>query len=961
MGKHPATIPRISSTSVTDQVTSSRAAIGGSDLLERSRELDALRDLAASAREGQGAVVLIEGPAGIGKSRLVAAALADAGVRGMQQATARGSQLEQEFGFGVVRQLFEQLLVGLPESQRAELLTGAAALAEPVFASHPTAGAPALADTHTALHGLYWLVANLTTSGPLAICVDDTHWGDAPSLRFLAYLVNRVEELPVLLVVAIRPFESASTSDAIEEIASAPATTVLRPAPLSVAGVAEVVRSGLAATPEKQFAEACLDATKGNPFLLRELVQALAAERVEPSASQAGRVLELAPPSVARSVMRRIRQLSPGAVALARAIAVLGEGLDMPIVARVARLDEAEAAVVADALAKAHLLRSDALEFVHPLVRAAIYSDLPPIERARQHLEAARILSDLRADAEQIALQLLATQPSSEDWPVEILRRAAEGAVRRGAPDVACTYLSRALAEPLDDPVRAELFVELGRAELLAGSHAGREYLRKALDFAERPMRRAEIAFELGKSLFAGADFAGAASTFEEGLHALEGADEPIVQALEAHLLSASALDLSVASRSLPRLVKIAEQASTVDDPVLLATVAAFSAAMAPPAATGAEMAERALGIREVSVDEHPFTVAFAASALMSADRLEAAKKLLDEGVAQARRIGSLAALAFVSSMRAQLLMRVGLVSDAEADLDWVLEHLEADVRAPLPLIMALRLDVRAERGEDGEEGQESALRQLLDEHPDSFHTGFLLESLGRFRINQNRHVEAIGPLRQCGERLSSWGIRNPAMLQWRSTLALALGGAGHRDEALAVADEEVELAREFGVPRELGIALRARALVGDKADRVELLRDAVAALAEVYAPLEHARALVDLGAALRRVGRRVDAREPLREGIEIAGRLGAAALAQRAHTELVATGARPRRLALHGVEALTPSERRIGQLAADQLTNREIAQALFVTEKTVEMHLTNVYRKLEISTRTELPEALAR
>jgi len=128
-----------------------------------------------------------------------------------------------------------------------------------------------------------------------------------------------------------------------------------------------------------------------------------------------------------------------------------------------------------------------------------------------------------------------------------------------------------------------------------------------------------------------------------------------------------------------------------------------------------------------------------------------------------------------------------------------------------------------------------------------------------------------------------------------------------------------------------------------------------------VYAPLEHARALVDLGAALRRVGRRVDAREPLREGIEIAGRLGAAALAQRAHTELVATGARPRRLALHGVGALTPSERRIGQLAADQLTNREIAQALFVTEKTVEMHLTNVYRKLEISTRTELPEALAR
>ena len=930
------------------------------DLLERTSELATLRELTDRVRNGAGAVALIEGPAGIGKTRLVTVALAHAREQGMQHARARGSELEEEFGYGVVRQLFEQSLARLPRSKRARVLSGAAALAEPVFASHAASPEPKLGDPHAVLHGLHWLVANVASSEPLVIAVDDAHWADAPSLRFLAYLINRIAELPVLLVVAIRPYEAAATSEPLDEIASAPLATVLRPAPLSAAGVAELLDSFLVGSPDRKFVDVCIDATKGNPFLLRELVDSLATERVDPVAAQAHRVLELAPPSVARSVLRRVRRLAPGALDLARAVAVLGDGAEPHVVAALARLDEAEAVEAADALAKAHLLRSDALEFVHPLVRSAIYSDLRPLDRARQHLEAARILEDLRADDEQIALHLLATEPGSQDWPVQTLRRAAAGALERGAPDVASTYLSRALVEPLQPEHRADLLVELGRSQLAAGSHIGRAYLRDALDLAEQPTRRAQIALELGKSLFRGADFAGAASSFEEGLRAVAGSDDQLVEALEAHLLSASALDLSVASRSLPRLVKLAEHASTVKDPVVLATVAAFTATMVAPASTGADLAERALRMREVSIEEHPFTFAFAVSALMFADRLDAAQQLLDEGVRQSGRIGSLSALAFAASLRAQVLLRAGFVSDAEADLALVLEHMEEDLRAPLPAIMALRLDVRAER--DGEERlDESEVRDLLEEHPDSFHTNFLLESLGRYRLAQRRHTQALAPLRQCGERLSAWGMRNPGVVQWRSTLALALAGAGETDEALSMADEDIGLAREFGVRRELGTALRARALVGAKSERVELLREAVAALEEVSAPLERARALVDLGAALRRAGHRVDARNPLRESVETAGHLGATALAQRAHTELVATGARPRRVALHGLEALTPSERRVGQLAADRLTNREIAQALFVTEKTVEMHLTNIYRKIGISTRSELPESLRR
>ena len=170
--------------------------------------------------------------------------------------------------------------------------------------------------------------------------------------------------------------------------------------------------------------------------------------------------------------------------------------------------------------------------------------------------------------------------------------------------------------------------------------------------------------------------------------------------------------------------------------------------------------------------------------------------------------------------------------------------------------------------------------------------------------------------------------------------------GLGHRGQA-------------FEVPRELGMALRAAGLVERDAHGIELLREAVTVLETSAAKLEHARALTDLGAALRRNGQRAEAREPLRIGLDQSRRCGATALAHRAHTELVATGARPRRLVLRGADALTPSERRVARWQPEGHTNRQIAQGLFITEKTVEGHLGHAYQKLDISSRSQLPDAL--
>jgi DNA-binding CsgD family transcriptional regulator len=168
-------------------------------------------------------------------------------------------------------------------------------------------------------------------------------------------------------------------------------------------------------------------------------------------------------------------------------------------------------------------------------------------------------------------------------------------------------------------------------------------------------------------------------------------------------------------------------------------------------------------------------------------------------------------------------------------------------------------------------------------------------------------------------------------------------------------------MARLFGPARSVGIALRVAGLVNEPHDRLELLAQAVCVLEGSGADLEYGRALVDYGAALRRHGRRARAREPLRTALDLAVRTGATTLADRARAELVAAGAKPRRDRIEGRDALTASERRVADLVAKGLSNREIAQSLFVSLRTVETHLTHAYRKLDVTARAELQVALQR
>jgi DNA-binding CsgD family transcriptional regulator len=446
----------------------------------------------------------------------------------------------------------------------------------------------------------------------------------------------------------------------------------------------------------------------------------------------------------------------------------------------------------------------------------------------------------------------------------------------------------------------------------------------------------------------------------DRALAELPEAETALAEALEAQLISACMVLPSLRQRVLGRVLTLMLDSSRVTDPVLLVSLANATVTTMPPAANGIELVERALAAEPLSIEDNPSVFVGAGVALMAAGRFDRALELAGDVLADARRRGSVPALGVACNVRALLRVRVGALAAAEADARLALETLDPGVPQPLPTVLATLVDALLERGRLDEASR------LLEEHAlggdlsELLPTDLLLHSAGRLRLAQGRVEEGIAHLRECGRRIEEWGVRNPGLLAWRSALAPALAH-DDRDEALALVLEEIELARSFEVPRELGIGLRVAGSIEGGTTGIELLREAVEVLEPSPARLEHARALTDLGSALRRAGQRSAAREPLRAGLDHALRCGATPLARHAHEELVATGARPRRLLVHGVDALTASERRVAEMASEGLTNREVAQALFVTEKTVETHLGSAYRKLDINSRSQLPEALSR
>ncbi len=450
------------------------------ELLERGAETGALDVLLTRARGGAGGTVVIEGEAGVGKTALLEYLCRRACAAGMTVLRARGGELEHEFPWGAVRQLFEPWLVGLDDSRRAELLAGSAALAEPVFGAN--AGPGALDESFPTLHGLYWLAVNVAREAPLVIAVDDLHWSDVPSLRFAAHLAPRLEGLPILLVTTTRPPGSESPADLGVLGHLIAAAEHLAPAPLTAAASHQLVRARLDVLADPEFCRACHEMTGGNPFLLSSLLDAWRGEHERATAQDAERIRQMRPGAVTRHVLVRLATMPDGSRPLAEAIAILGAQAEFRQARRLAALDTDTAVRAAAALARAGVIRGEStLEFVHPLVRAAVLGDLTPAEQARWQARAAEVKSADGAPLTEIAPHLLASLPDHDQRTVAQLREAASLARSQGAPELAVHYLTRALSEPPDPSTRSEVLFELGATEVVRDPEGGIAHLRAAL------------------------------------------------------------------------------------------------------------------------------------------------------------------------------------------------------------------------------------------------------------------------------------------------------------------------------------------------------------------------------------------------------------------------------------------------------------------------------------------------
>jgi DNA-binding CsgD family transcriptional regulator len=369
------------------------------------------------------------------------------------------------------------------------------------------------------------------------------------------------------------------------------------------------------------------------------------------------------------------------------------------------------------------------------------------------------------------------------------------------------------------------------------------------------------------------------------------------------------------------------------------------------------ELARRALAggrlLHEQPPDSPPF---FHAVATLGGG--EEAWALLRQASDDAVRRGSLLGQAIASSVRAALLRSGSEIRELESEATAALEATrKAQWNVGLPLSVSGLLTAFIEQGRFDNADALLAETDMEGDVPNQAYFTFMLYERGRLRAAQRRPAEAYADFKEVGQREERAGYGLHAVL-WRAAAAPELLALGEETAAQALANEALGLSKHRG-RRLAGVALRSLALVDTKA-RVDLLEQAVGVLGRSQSRLELSRVRADYGVALRGAGQRVKARAQLEQALDLAHHCGATAIADLARAELVALGAKPRRDAITGRDALTASELRVARLAAQGMTNREIAQALFITSKTASAHLSHIYRKLEITRRAQLAQALA-
>lgn len=940
-----------------------RGEVPGVQLVGRSPEIAGLEGKLAEAAAGRGATVVLAGPAGIGKTSLAAAATDLARERGMAAHNARGHVGEGELAFGVVRQLFER---SVHAAETGDLLTGSARLALPALQPGAATNGAA-ADPHALQHGLFWLCSNLSERDPLLLVADDVQWADPASVRFLAYLTNRVHDLPILLVLGLRTGEELD-SELFDPLLAA--AEVVDIDPLGQTETATLVRAACGDTAAGAFCDACHAASGGNPFLLRELLRTVTDASIPPTSASVARVEEITPAAVLRAVGARLSRLPPDAAALARGLAVVGPASTLHRVALVAGLDQGAAAEAADALAAAGIITSGStLDFVHPLIRAAVYDQLGPGELVTAHTIAADAYTASDGVGEHAAMHLLHVPPAGDVERVRILLSAAAAAIGRGVPEAAARYLLRALDEPPPNNERGSVLFQLGRAEAMLAARESLDHLSEALELTTELEGKVAVLRETAYVMVA--NFGLVSEAYETMGTALElaGDDAELRMRLYAEQMTWGVMhDAQPIGEHLPGLEEATAglTGESTGERALLAVLAWTRMSCGLPVAAVREPAAAALadGRLAAALGSSSITVSIGAMALaftLSREELDPIQAL---HLHQARVEGSSHGIGVQTYHSGVADLLSGRLLDAEALFR---EGLDATLQVNSSGVMWLLagyIDALRERGEVDAAWRELESLGFAGDLPEMSLVALLRLSRGRLRAVRGDLDGGLDDVMAAGAAYRRWGVTSPAHCPWRSAAAEIHLAKGDEAAAATLLEHDLAVARPAGLDHLIGRALRLQARCEDGPEAIARLREAIDVLEPGDARLEHAHALIDLGAAVRNANgdshARGNAMPLLRQGVDEAQRCGAVPLVRHGLTELRAAGSRQKQPALSGPDSLTAAERRVARLAIEGLRNREIAEALFITLKTVEKHLGNCYAKLEIRSRSELGRALA-
>lgn len=928
-----------------------------SDLIEREEEVLRLRRLLDEACAGRGSLFVVEGPAGIGKTTLIRAAMSEALERGMTVISGRGGVLEQDIEYGVVRQMVERVVIEADRKERELLLAGPAAPAGAALglSELPADPGPGRDTSENIFHGFYWLTVNLAERGPLLAVFDDAHWGDTASLSTAAYLAHRVEGHPIAMLAGVRDDEPLSKSRFLEPVLAEAGATWIRPKPLSVDGVAEVLSRafhGVGIPPE--LAETALRASTGNPFFATELARELAASHDDPAELSPEQILDADPTAVKRTLLMRLGALGEPARLLAQALATLGGEGEFRHVTAIADLDQDEAERAIDILVAAGLVEGvRPVRLAHPLVRAAITDDIPASAQAVSHRRALKILQAEAAPDDALIVHALNGEPNGEAETVNLLRRTAERARLSGSPEAAASHLKRALAEPPAPGIRSEVIAELGRAEVRAGQFGpGLQHLDESLKGLGGFDQRIAVHRDRAFAAFASGGMDGARKLVADALAELDGSDPDDALQLEADLATLAWLTGSDSGVDLKRHLGV--EGRTRAERTILGVLAQEEHATGAHPDQVIDLATRALGNGRMIAEDTSESLAWymATYSLITCEALDAARATIEQALDDGRRRGSAFGRAGALGCRSVLAIVEGRPGDAEVDA----RTAAAGGIPPImvPVNASFRVRALVEQGKLGEAREELLVGGI--EHGPGGPTVMRWIPWGRAILHEAEgNLEAVradvAPLIEDDQ-----AGRSMKTIFWRALLARTIARGGYSEEADRLATEHLEWAEWWGRPAALGIAQRSHGLAGPADQRNERLAQAVETLAGSAARTEEAKARVELGIGLLRCGQKKAGIADLEGGLELATSCGARLTAEVAARELEVAGSAPKRLAF---DELTASERRVAEYAAAGRTNRQIAEELFVTPKTVENHLTRVYSKLGVSSRSDLQGAL--